>query len=130
MINTPKRWLDFQPGIFSLLGFEINSLIDNGESLPKDEVHKMCDDYSIIEWLSNKGFASMTSWDDETKIIMAEEFCALSNVSDDEGKFLIQNNGLCLLVAYCFEFIKNPPSRDRKDCEYAEQVLRRNGVIA
>lgn len=125
-----KRWLNFQPGIFSLLGLEVNSLLDKGESLSIDEVHKMCDDYSIIEWLSNKGFQTMGFWDDETKIIMAEEFRAISCCVDEERKLLIHNNGLALIVAYCFEFIQNPPSRDRSGCEYAENELRKKGIIA
>ncbi len=109
---------------------EINSLLDKGESLPISEVHRMCDDYSIIEWLSNKGLQTMGLWDDETKIIMAEEFCAISRCIDEERKLLVHNNGLALLVAYCLEFIQSPPSRERSDCEYAEKALREKSVIA
>ena len=98
-MDKAKRWLDFQPGIFTLLGLEVNSLLDKGEYLSLDEVHKMCDDYSIIEWLSNKGFQTMGFWDDETKIIMAEEFCAISNSVDEERKLYVHNNGIALLIA-------------------------------
>lgn len=129
-MDKAKRWLDFQPGIFTLLGLEVNSLLDKGEYLSLDEVHKMCDDYSIIEWLSNKGFQTMGFWDDETKIIMAEEFCAISNSVDEERKLYVHNNGIALLAAYCFEFIQNPPSRTRSDCEYAENELRKKGIIS
>ena len=130
MNNLNNKWLDFQPGIFTQLGLEINSLIDNGGFISKKEVHQMCDDYSIMEWLSKNAARTIGLWDDETKIVMAEEFCSISNSCDDEGELLVHNNGLSLLVAYCFEFIQTPPSRKRSDCRDAEMKLREKGIIS
>lgn len=130
MNRQHKRWLDFQPGIFTMLGYELNSLIDQGQSLTLDKMLEMCEDYTVIGWLNNNVPNALSLWDDDTKIIMAEEFASMANAVDCERKMLVTNNGICLLVAYCFAFIDNPPSRNLEDCDYAKEKLTQLGYIS
>lgn len=123
-----KHSLETQPGMFTLLAFEMNSMLDNGNFISIAEVKRMCEDYSLIKWLSNKCNHSVNLWDDEAKIVMAEEFCSIASAIDDDNLF-VHNNGFALIVAYCLEFIQTPPTRDRAYCDYAEKVLREKGVI-
>lgn len=112
-----------------MLGLELNSLIDMGKSVPVDEIVDKCEDYSLIAWLNENTPKTISLWDRETKIIMAEEFASIANAVNYENKFSIYNNGIALLIAYCFVFIQNPPTRNVSDCSYAERKLKQIGSI-
>lgn len=114
---------------FTMLGLELNSLIDMGKSVPVDEIVDKCEDYSLIAWLNENTPKTISLWDRETKIIMAEEFASIANAVNYENKFSIYNNGIALLIAYCFVFIQNPPTRNVSDCSYAERKLKQIGSI-
>lgn len=106
--------LNHQPRCFCTLGFQINALVDKGESCSVSEILKMAEGGTLIGWLEEK--IDMSLWDDEDKIIMSVELASLSNCTAT-GDFGINNNGLSMLVAFCFEFIQNKPSRNIKNCE-------------
>lgn len=112
-----------------MLGYELNHLIDQGKSTTLDEMIDMCDNYSIIGWLNNNVPNAMSLWDDETKIILAEEFASIATAVDSERKMLVSNNGICLLIAFCFAFIDCHPTRCLDDCEEAQAKLREMGYI-
>ncbi len=107
------RELNFQPRCFCTLGFHINALVDKGESFSVSDILNKAENKTLIPWLEKK--IDMSLWDNEDKKIMSVEFESLANVIDPERKMGVSNNGLCLLVAFCFEFIQNPPTRTLKD---------------
>lgn len=120
--------MKFQPGIFTLLTYDLLPLVDKGQTLPMDQFMKMCEDYTIMKWLKENA-RHYELWDDELKIILAEEFCALANCVIPENNFGVINNGILALVAFCQEFINEPPSRTRIDCDNAEYGLKKLGLI-
>lgn len=89
---------------------------------------RMCEDYSIMSWLNEKT-RIFDSLDDEVKIILAEEFASLANVVSPEDDYGISNNGILVLIAFCQELINTKPTRDRKDCETAEQALNQLNLL-
>ena len=128
MTDTNKMSIKFQPGIFTLLTYDLISLVDKGQNLPMDQFMKMCEDYTIMKWLKeNTRFYEI--WDDDLKIILAEEFCALANCVIPEDTYGVENNGILALVAFCQELINEGPSRSRKDCDCAEEGMKKLGLI-
>lgn len=105
---------DKHPGNFCMLGFELNGLVDKGEYLSFEDLYKMAEEETLIDWLEKKCQRDF-HWDSDDKKIMSAEFFSLVNATDAERNFRITNNGISLLVAYCFKFIQNPPSRTIED---------------
>lgn len=128
MTDKYKMSIKFQPGIFNLLTYDLLSLVDKGQNLPMNQFMKMCEDYTIMIWLKeNTRYYEI--WDDDLKIILAEEFCALANCVIPEDTYGVANNGILALAAFCQEYINEPPTRSRKDCDCAEDGLIKLGLI-
>ena len=92
----------------TFLGFYLNGLLDGGETLSIDETRKHVSDGSLFAWLK-KNFGvgvdlSLYGPDDEAAV--AELFESLTNAVDARRKFMVEHNGLALLVAYCLEGIQ------------------------
>lgn len=129
MGNEYKISIKFQPDIFTLLTYELLSLADKGHSLPVKLVMNMCEDYTIMNWLKENTQA-YSLWDDDVKVILAEEFFSLANCIIPEDTYNISSNGILLLAAFCQELInQHGPSRTRVDCDCAELELRKLGII-
>ena len=96
------------PGNFTILGYYFNSLVDSGEILDLEETHKIIKRKSLFPWLKHKFEDRVDiSLYSEKEINEIEEFFAsLSSAVDEEKKMGICKNGLCLLVAYCFEGVQ------------------------
>lgn len=120
--------ISFQPGIFTLLSYELLSLVDRGESMSVKSVLNMCEDYTIMPWLRDN-VKTYQLWDNEIKIILAEEFASLANVISPEGKYGIANNGILVLIAFCQELINEKTSRTIEDCDDAKDVLIQMNLI-
>ena len=103
----------FTQTAFIMMANQLNHLIDKGVQLSTDEVYEMCEKHTLIPWLEKN--TDMSLWDNDSKIIMAEEFDALAScyVSEDFG---VKHNGLCFLLAMALSFVQNPPSRTLDDC--------------
>lgn len=120
--------IDFQPGIFTLLTYELLSLADKGQSLPMDKFMGMCEDYTIMKWLKENTH-SYERWNDDVKVILAEEFCSLANCVIPEDTYGVANNGILALAAFCQEYINHAPTRTRTDCDCAVDGLKKLGLI-
>lgn len=93
------------PTAYTFLGFYFNALVDGGHHLDLSETHLYIRDKGLFNWL-------MDQFSDELDISLftSQEldkiesfFQSLSIAVDEERKMGVKNNGLCLLVAYCFE---------------------------
>ena len=98
---------------FTFLGFYLNGLLDRGEALSIDETRKHISDGSLFTWLK-KNFGggvdlSLYLPDDEAAVV--ELFESLANAVDARRKFMVEHNGLALLVAYCLEGIQQLHAR-------------------
>ncbi len=99
------------PVKFTFLGFHFNSLVDSGEFLDLKETHKKIEERKLFAWLNEKfGNRIDVSLFSEKELSELEEFFGgLSWNVDEERKMGVNKNGLCLLVAYCFEGAQRKP---------------------
>lgn len=90
---------------YTFLGFYFNALVDEGESLDLQETHEKIRSKSLFKWLKEKYADSLDiSLFSETELNQIEAFFDSLSVSVNERKKMgVENNGLCLLVAYCLE---------------------------
>ena len=84
---------DKHPWNFCMLGFELNGLVDKGEYLSLEDLHKMAEDETLIDWLEEK-CNCLILWDSDDKKIMSAEFFSLANVTCCDKHFRITNNGI------------------------------------
>jgi hypothetical protein len=86
-------------------------LVDSGESLDLSDTHDKLDNGGLFNWLKFKfgDRLDISLYSQEELNSIEEFFGSLSNVVDEERKMGISKNGLCLLVAYCFEGIQQNP---------------------
>lgn len=90
---------------FTFLGFYLNSLLDQGKTLDLNETHEKIREEKIFSFLEEKYEKeidlSVYKKDDLKKMTLF--FKGLSEYTDEEKKMGVQSNGICLLLAYCFE---------------------------
>jgi len=87
------------------LTFQLNALIDQGLSIPLKEVKSLCKEKRIIEELERKFPFKETSLDLSllkrgTREELNEIFYDMAITIDERKTFGVENNGLCLLIAY------------------------------
>jgi hypothetical protein len=94
---------------FTFLGFHLNALLDRGETLDIADTHKHIDDGSLFVWLKETfgGSVDLSLYRPADEAAVMELFAGLSNAADSRRKFMVEHNGLALLVAYCFEGIQH-----------------------
>jgi hypothetical protein len=93
---------------FTFLGLLLNSLVDNGKYLDLKETHEHLRNKTIFEWLKDQFDDSLdlSLYKSEELREIASFFEDLSVAVNETKKMGITNNGLCLLIAYCFEAIQ------------------------
>lgn len=98
---------------FIMLAKHLNRLVDQGMHLSLEEVYEMCKKHTLLSWLER--YTDMSLWDNESKIIMVEEFDALAScyVAEDFG---VEHNGICFILAMVLSFVINPPTRTIEGC--------------
>ena len=93
------------PITFTFLGFHFNSLVDSGEFIELTEMREKLSQGNLFKWLEEKyGHRVDVSLFTNEEIKKIESFFRSLSENVDEGKKMgIERNGLCLLVAYCFD---------------------------
>jgi hypothetical protein len=93
------------PVAYTFLGFYFNSLVDSGEVLSLEETHTNIRNKTLFKWLKIKYSDRLDiSLFSNEQLNQIENFFESTSIAvDEERKMGIENNGLCLLVAYCFE---------------------------
>jgi len=91
--------------------FGLNALIDRGLSIPLKEVKSLCEEKKMVEALKQKFPFKKTGLDlsslkPGTREELDEIFCDMAIKIDERKKFGVENNGLCLLIAYVQEQIQ------------------------
>jgi len=91
--------------------FELNALIDQGLSISLKEVKSLCKEKRIIEELERKFPFKETGLDLSslkrgTREELNEIFSDMAIAVNEQRKFRVENNGLCLLIAYAQEQIQ------------------------
>ena len=90
--------------------FEINMLVDNGLSMTVNEVKKLCEEKRIINEIEKRFPQNRTGLDlsllkPEIREELHEIFYDMA-LALNKREFLVEKNGLCLLIAYAQEQIQ------------------------
>lgn len=94
---------------YTFLGFQVLALIDKGEQWSYDEAMDALADGGDLLAVLDERFGpaidlSLYAQDERTEI--HEHFAGLASAVDSRRKFGVENSGLSLIVAYCFELIQ------------------------
>lgn len=89
---------------YTQMGFEILAAIDRGASLDPGELREQIDSGSFFQWLREKEpDIDQSLYLDEDRTAMLRFFQRRGDVADARRKYGVEENGLGLLAAYCFE---------------------------
>lgn len=93
---------------YTLLGFGVTALLDQGEVLEFDETRKHAVDETLFEWLKDRfgDRIDLSLYQDTDRAEVSERFASLANAVDSRRKFGVERNGLALIAAWCFEMIQ------------------------
>ncbi|WP_300604788.1 hypothetical protein [Niabella sp.] len=94
---------------YTFLGFYLNSLVDSGEFISLSDMKKAIDNKTVFSLLKSRyeDRLDISLYTEEELAKLEEFFYELNNVLDEQRKLGIEKNGLCLLVAYCFEALQH-----------------------
>jgi hypothetical protein len=93
---------------YTQLGFAVAALLDKEEPLDTEQAQQYIEDGSLFSWLSRRydGEIDLSLYEAADQADVLERFRSLSNAVDARRKFGIENNGLALLAAYCFQVLQ------------------------
>lgn len=93
------------PVNYTFLGLMINSLVDRGYHISIDELFQEDEGiFNVLKSRFNDEF-DINCYPDEELRELEESFFSLYGAVYT-NPMLANNNGLCLLIAYCFDFIQ------------------------
>lgn len=100
------------PVNYTFLGLMINSLIDRGYHMSIDELFQ--EDVGIFNVLKSKfnDEFDISCYSEAELIGLEKSFFSLYSAVYTSS-MLVNDNGLCLLVAYCFDFIQQEYKNQR-----------------
>lgn len=91
----------FTTSQFNHIGKCVAYKADQGIQISVDELLDLIERNKLVTWIE-ENICSLDFWNDDAKRVMDVEFSSIANCYD----FCIENNGMALLIAYCFAFIK------------------------
>jgi hypothetical protein len=97
---------------YSFLAFQLNGLLDQGQSIPIDEAHDRIHDGSLIDWLADRyggepHYFDVSLYDAEERELILKVFESMSDAIDAKGKLGVAHNGIALCLAYCIEVMQH-----------------------
>lgn len=101
---------EFKEWHFSHIGTHLAYKQDKGLRISVSELLNLIESNNLIQWIETN-VCGIDFWDVEAKYVMNEEFSSIANCYD----YGIENDGIARLIAYCFAFVNNLPSRTIKD---------------
>ncbi|OUN60615.1 hypothetical protein [Alistipes sp. An66] len=101
---------EFTTSQFCYIGMHLANKQDNGLHISADEITQMAQEHTLVSWIE-KNVCVVDFWNDDMKRVMDVEFDSLANCED----FGIQKDGIALLIAFCFAFAQNLPTRTIHD---------------
>ena len=93
---------------YTQLGLVVAALLDQEEPLDAGQAQQYIEDGSLFSWLGRRydGEIDLSLYEAADQAEVLERFQALSDTVDTERTFGVENNGLALLAAYCFEVLQ------------------------
>ena len=98
------------PSKYSFLAFFLNSIVDNGGFIELEVIKSEINKKTVFKYLKEKfGDEIDISLYTEEEILELENYFHGLYSTVDESKFLVQKNGICLLIGYCLNALQNNP---------------------
>jgi hypothetical protein len=93
---------------YSLLAMQINQLLDRAASATVQEIDDRVMDGTVFDWIEKKhGLKLYLKGRDRAMVLGA--FKALATIHPNtRRRFGVSRNGLCVLIAYCLEVMREP----------------------
>ena len=101
---------NFTTSQFNYIGKCVAYKEDQGVQISVDELLDLIERNKLVTWIE-QNICSLDFWDNDARRVMDVEFSSIANCYD----FSIENNGMSLLIAFCFAFIDCLPSITVKD---------------
>ena len=96
------------PVVFTALGFLINSLVDKGEHISKEDMYLHIENRTVWALLEDKlGNRWLCLYTEVQRNELVDFFASSANAIDAEDKYGVVQNGYCLLLAYLFEAVQS-----------------------
>ena len=98
--------------LLTYLTFELNMLVDNGNSMPLKDVKQLCEQRTILRELQERFPFKETNFNLSLLKLQPDDEEEMENIfrdmatSIEDSQMLVANNGLCLLIAYSQEQIQ------------------------
>ena len=92
--------------LLTYLTFELNMLVDNGNSMPLKDVKQLCEQRTILRELQERFPFKETNFNLSLLKLQPDDEEEIENIFRDmatsikDSQMLVANNGLCLLIAY------------------------------
>jgi hypothetical protein len=98
---------------YSFLAFQLNTLLDQGISMPIEEAHRRIGDGSLLDWLGEQyggepHYLDLSLYDAGERRTILKVFEEMSNTIDAKRKLGVVHNGIALCLAYCIEVMQHP----------------------
>ena len=88
----------------ALLVWRIVGLVDDGVSADIEQVRRRVDDGTLFPWLAETFNVNVP---DDAALLLLEEFRSLDNAVDAARKFLVERDGMVLLLAWCIQLYQS-----------------------
>ncbi len=107
---TSEETLKKSKNLITFFVFQVNSLLDSGETLDFKEAREISEEGNIVDFLAEKfkGKIDLSIITDDFKEAFNEKMSDISSgfFGSERKKMGTENNGLCLLVGYATEMIQ------------------------
>jgi hypothetical protein len=100
----------FTTSQFNYIGKCVAYKADQGLQISVDELLDLIERNKLVTWIE-ENICSLNFWDSDARRVMDVEFTSIASCYD----FGIESDGMARLIAYCFAFIDNLPSRTIED---------------
>lgn len=100
----------FTTSQFNYIGKCVAYKADQGLQISVDELLDLIERNKLVTWIE-ENICSLDFWDSDARRVMDVEFTSIASCYD----FGIESDGMARLIAYCFAFIDNLPSRTIED---------------
>ncbi len=93
---------------YTQMGFEVLAAIDRGASLDPGKLREQIDNGGFFQWLREKEpDIDQSLYLEEDRAAMLRFFQRRGDVADARRKYGVEENGLGILAAYCFEGLEH-----------------------
>jgi len=93
---------------YSMMAVQLIATIDRGASHPVGELHEQIENGDLFLWIHDKEpEIDQSLYLDDDRSAMLGFFQRLGSAADAKRKYNVEENGLCLLLAYCLEGLQH-----------------------